>query len=241
MTPQTIAARTSETAAAARTMVANDGGAIGRRGSARQGGAGLLGLARSWLNSPRVVRAAIPLAIVAAIVIVASVFLSTASAPPIMPEIIAEQPPPPPAPTHAAITLDSEPAGAEVTRLNDGRLLGTTPLVDIRPVNTQAITYRFRLAGYTDVQMPFQPSTGGAFVVKANLEQKTREPSRSSASGASRKASRGGKIAKGEPTAQPTSATPTAPPVAQPHNDAPASSNLPPLNPSVRVRRIGGR
>jgi serine/threonine-protein kinase len=244
VTPQSAPARTSETAPALQTVVPRDGlsegAAIGHGGSARQGGPGLGGLARSWLNSPRVVRAAVPLAIVAAAVIVASVFVSTASAPSITHEIVAAQPPPLPAPTHAAITLDSEPAGAEVTRLNDGRLLGTTPLVDIRPVNGQQISYRFRLAGYTDVQIPFQLTTGGNFPLKANLEPKMRESSHSVSPGWSRKPSRG-KVTKAEPAARPEPATPKSAPLVQPHYDAPASTTLPPLNPSVRVRRIGGR
>ena len=244
VTPQTAPARTSETAAALRTIVPSDGasadGVVGRGGSARQGGAGLLGLARSWLNSPRVVRAAIPLVIVAAAVIVASVFMSSASAPSVTREIVAEQPPTPPTPSHAAITLDSEPTGAEVTRLNDGRLLGTTPLVDIRPANGQQINYRFRLAGYTDVQMPFQLTTGGNFEVKATLEAKTREPSRAVSSGSSRKNARG-KVKTPELAARPEPATLAPAAVAQPHYDATSSSVLPPLNPSVRVRRIGGR
>ena len=244
VTPQTAPAPIGETAPALRTMVPSDGAsagaAAGRRGSARQGGDGLLGLARSWLNSPRVVRAAIPLAILAAAVIVASVFMSSASAPSVTREIVAEQPPPLPTPSHSAITLDSEPTGAEVTRLNDGRLLGTTPLVDIRPANGQQINYRFRLAGYTDVQMPFQLTTGGNFEVKANLEPKTREPSRSVSSGSSRKNARG-KVKTPELAARPEPATLAPAAVAQPHYDATSSSVLPPLNPSVRVRRIGGR
>ena len=174
-----------------------------------------------------------------AAIIVASVFMSTASAPPITSEIVAAQPPPLPTPSHVAITLNSEPAGAEVTRLSDGRLLGTTPLVDIRPANGQQITYRFRLAGYTDVQMPFQATSGGSFEVKATLEAKPREPSRSVSSGSSRKAARGKvKNVEREPRA---TATAAPAPVAQPHDDAASSSTLPPLNPSVRVRRIGGR
>jgi tRNA A-37 threonylcarbamoyl transferase component Bud32 len=178
--PQAILARTVAAAPAAQANGDGASAAVARGGSARDREVlALLGLARGWLNSPRVTRAAIPLVIVAAAVIVASVFMSTASAPSITREIVAEQPPPLPAPTHAAITLDSEPAGAEVTRINDGRLLGTTPLVDIRPVDGQQINYRFRLAGYTDVQMPFQITTGGSFEVKASLELKAREPGRS--------------------------------------------------------------
>jgi hypothetical protein len=120
-------------------------------------------------------------------------------------------------------------------------LLGTTPLVDIRPVDRQQMNYRFRLAGYTEVQIPFQITTGGSFEVKADLEAKTREPGRSVSSGSSRKTARG-KVKKGGPMAAATApATPAPAPVAQPHDDASSSSTLPPLNPSVRVRRIGGR
>jgi hypothetical protein len=186
-----------------------------------------------------VVRAAIPLAIVAAVIIVASVFVSTASAPSVTSEVVAEQPPPPPAPTHVPITLASEPPGAEVTRLNDGRLLGTTPLVDIRPANGQQINYRFRLAGYTEVQIPVE-AKGDKLEVKANLEPKTREPVRSVSAASPRKASLG-KTNKGRQATQAATTTPASAPVAQPSRDADSSSTLPPLNPSVRVRRIGGR
>jgi serine/threonine-protein kinase len=238
--PQAILARTVAAAPAAQANDDAASAAVARGGSARQGGAGLLGLARGWLNSPRVTKAAIPAVIVAAFIIVASVFMSTASAPSVTREIVAAQPPPLPAPTHVAITLNSDPGGAEVTRLNDGRLLGTTPVVDIRPVEQQQMNYRFRLAGYTDVQMPFQITTGGSFEVKATLEAKAREPGRSVASSSSRKASRD-KAKKGQRVADTTPAAPAAAPAAQPHYDASSSSTLPPLNPSVRVRRIGGR
>ncbi len=243
MGSQTAAAR--DTAQAVRNTTPHDVTspvpAGGRRGSARQEGSALWTMVRGWLNSPRVARAAIPLAIVAAAIIVVSVFASTASAPSITSEIVASQPPPLPAPTHAAITLSSEPAGAEVTRLNDGRLLGTTPLVDIRPAGGQQINYRFRLAGYTEVQVPFQATTGGNFEVKVDLEAKTREPARSASSPSPRKASPG-KAKKGRQATQAAAAPPAPAPVAQPHRDADSSSTtLPPLNPSVRVRRIGGR
>jgi hypothetical protein len=70
---------------------------------------------------------------------------------------------------HASIHLNSEPAGAEVRRLSDNRLLGTTPLVDIRPVDGRSISYHFHLAGYTDVQMPFAATSPGRFEVAATL------------------------------------------------------------------------
>jgi len=243
MNSQTAPGRTTEGAPAMQGVAPSDatnaGAATVRGGSARQGGFRLLGLARGWLNSPRVVRAAIPLAIVVAVVIVASVFVSTASAPPVTSEVLAEQPPPLPMPTHVAITLASEPTGAEVTRLNDGRLLGTTPVVDIRPADGQQISYRFRLAGYTEVQMPVQ-AKGDSFEVKANLEPKAREPGRSVSSPSSRRSSPG-RVKKDEPATRPMVATPGPAPVAHPQRDAESSSPLPPLNPSVRVRRIGGR
>ena len=238
--PQAILARTVAAAPAAQANGDGASAVVARGGIARQGGAGLLGLARGWLNSPRVTKAAIPAVIVAAVIVVASVFMSTASAPSVTREIVAAQPPPLPAPTHVAITLNSDPVGAEVTRLNDGRLLGTTPVVDIRPVEQQQMNYRFRLAGYTEVQVPFLITTGGIFEVKATLEAKAREPGRSVPSGSSRKASRD-KAKKGQRVADTTPAAPAAAPAAQPHYDASSSSTLPPLNPSVRVRRIGGR
>jgi hypothetical protein len=229
------------------TIVSRDGtssgalASLGRGGSARQGGPGLMAMVRAWLNSPRVRRAAIPMVIVSAAVIVASVFMSSASAPSITSEVVAEQPPPLPAPSHATVKLDSEPTGAEVTRLSDGRLLGTTPLIDIRRINGQQINYRFRLAGYTDVQVPFAATMGGSFEVKATLEpkEKMREPGRATAL---HKAS-GGKGKKTEVAARaaspPTVATPMPP--ESPRLEPVGASPLPPLNPSVRVRRLGGR
>jgi eukaryotic-like serine/threonine-protein kinase len=234
----------AEAAAGTRTMAPHEGASsgamasVGRRGTARQGGPGLLGIARGWLNSARVRRAAIPTVVVAAVVIVASVFMSSKAAPPISAEVVAEQPPPPPTPTHAAVTLNSEPTGAEVTRLTDGRVLGTTPVVDIRPVNGQSINYRFRLAGYTEVQVPFQSTTGGSFEVKATLEPKTRESGRSMSS-SSHKTPRG-KGKKAEEPVRAAAITAPAAPAAQPNYDT-TTTTLPPLNPSVRVRRIGGR
>jgi eukaryotic-like serine/threonine-protein kinase len=221
-----------------------------RVGSARQAPPTLIELTRAWLNSTRIRRAAIPIVVVACVVVVASVFMSHASAPSITSEIMEEQPPPPPAPKHAAVTLASEPTGAEVTRLNDNRILGTTPVVDIRQLNGQQTYYRFRLAGYTEVQMPFLASNGGNFEVRATLEPKIRpEPTRyASTTPAPHK---NGKGKKSEPAPAPAMATATLTPTPAP---APAptpaahlapnttdTSTLPPLNPSVRVRRLGAK
>ena len=218
--------------------------AASHTGSARRGGPGLLAMVRGWLNSPRIRRAAIPTIITAAGVVVASVFMSHASAPSVTAEVVAEQPPPLPVVQHAAVTLASEPSGAEVTRLNDGRLLGTTPVVDIRPLNDQPINYRFRLAGYTEVQIPFLASTGGNFEIKATLEPKGREPGRSAHVNASSRPGKGkARGKKTEPTIQTPVVTqiPAPAPTARVAPNALEPSILPPLNPSVRVRRIGGR
>jgi hypothetical protein len=113
-------------------------------------------------------------------------------------------------------------------------------VVDIRPVSGQSINYRFRLAGYTEVQIPFQSTTGGSFEIKATLEPKTRESGRSLSS-SSHKTPRGkGKKAEEPAQAMPATVAAPAAPAAQPHYDT-TTTTLPQLNPSVRVRRIGGR
>jgi serine/threonine-protein kinase len=248
---QTTVPKSNESASAVPTVVTGPGGSSGtmtttvlRVGNARVAPPTLLELGRVWLNSARVRRAAIPIVLIAATVVVTSVFMSHATAPSVTAEVVAEQPAPPPAPKHAAVTLASEPTGAEVTRLNDGRILGTTPVVDIRPLNGQQTNYRFRLTGYTEVQMPFLASSGGNFEVKATLEPKGRpEPSRfAGAATSSHKASKG---KKAEPAAHTPTVTqvpaPAPAPVAQPAPAPSEPSALPALNPSVRVRRIGGR
>jgi serine/threonine-protein kinase len=258
---QTTVAKPSESAPAAPTVAASTAGSgamamttVLRVGSARQAPPTLIEVGRAWLNSPRVRRAAIPIVVAAAAVVVTSVFMSHAAAPAsITAEVVAELPAPAPAPKHAAVTLASEPSGAEVTRLNDGRILGTTPVVDIRQINGQQTNYRFRLAGYTEVQMPFMATAGGNFEIKATLESKGRpEPSRVAGTAPSpHKAVKGGK--KPEPETHATTAL-QPPPLAAPAPPAPApapaahpapapvdnTTTLPPLNPSVRVRRLGG-
>jgi serine/threonine-protein kinase len=251
MAARTTVPKANESASAAPMVAATTGAAsssmtttVLRVGSARQAPPTLIEVGRAWLNSGRIRRAAIPIVVVACVVVVASVFMTHASAPSITAEVVAEQPPPPPAPKHAAITLASEPTGAEVTRLNDGRILGTTPVVDIRAINGQQVNYRFRLAGYTEVQMPFLANAGGNFEIKATLEPKARVDGNRSAAAASaaHKTSKGKKT---EPAARPATVThvpgPAPAPVVQTPQNSAEPSNLPPLNPSVRVRRLGGR
>jgi serine/threonine-protein kinase len=197
---------------------------------------------RTYLDTRRVQRVAIPLIVVVAAGMVASIFLSSAAKRPIT-EIAPEVAPLPlPQPSHASIHINSEPPGAEVVRLNDNRLLGTTPLVDIRPADGRQINYRFHLAGHTDVQMPMQASTPGKFELTATLslvEHKSDTGGRI-ATGSGRHAARGHDKRHAAPAAPPSVAAP-APrtvPVVQPRDTSPPSS-LPPLGDRNPVKRLG--
>jgi hypothetical protein len=208
-----------------------------RGGVARPGEApGLITRVRTYLDTPRVRKAAVPLIVVAALVIVASIFLSSATKRPIT-EIVPEvAPPPPKAPTHAAIHINSQPSGAEVIRLTDNRRLGTTPLVDIRLADGHEVNYRFHLHGYTDVQMPFQPSTAGRFEITATLSPVDRR-AESRARSSSRHNRRQAKQVANRPSAPASSAAPV---VVQPRQ-AMQPATLPPLGDRNPVRRLGRR
>ena len=200
---------------------------------------GIVEKARAYLDSRRVQRVAIPLIVISAVVIVSSIFLSSASKRPIT-EIAPEVALPPPAqPSHAAIQLNSEPPGAEVIRLSDNRRLGTTPLVDIRLADGRQVSYRFHLSGYTDVQMPFQVTAPGQFEITAALspiERRNETSSRSSGS-SGRRPSHGKEKKQVAQSSAPASALPIAP-VAQPR-ETPPTSSLPPLGDRNPVHRLG--
>jgi len=203
---------------------------------------GLVTKVRAYLDTRRVQKVAIPLIVFVAGGIVASIFVSAAAKRPIT-ELAPEVAPPPlPQPSHASIHINSEPAGAEVVRMNDNRRLGTTPLVDIRPADGRQINYRFHLAGHTDVQMPIQLSAPGKFDLTATLapvEHRSDSGGRGQ-SNASRRAAHG-RDKKPSPAVAPTSAAapvPRAVPVAQPNDTSPPSS-LPPLGERNPVRRLG--
>ena len=197
---------------------------------------GLVARVREYLDTRRVKRVAVPLIVFAALVIVAAIFLSSASKRPIteiVPEVAA---PPPPAPTHAALHINSEPSGAEVIRLTDNRRLGTTPLVDIRLADGHPVNNRFHLAGHTDVQMPFQPISAGRFEITATLTPiERRSDGFARGSGGS---SRHGHHDK-KPAAQPaTPSAPVAAPMVQPR-EVMQPAALPPLGERNPVRRLG--
>jgi len=214
-----------------------------RGGTARPSEAmGLVTQIRSYLDTRRVQRVAIPLIVVVAGGIVASIFVSSAAKRPIT-EIAPEVAPLPlPQPSHASIHINSEPPGAEVVRLNDNRPLGTTPLVDIRPADGRQINYRFHLAGHTDVQMPMQASTPGKFELTATLSPVEHKSDASGriATGSGHHTARGHDKRHAAPAAPPPAAAP-APrtvPVVQPRDTSPPSS-LPPLGDRNPVKRLG--
>ena len=87
--------------------------------------------------------------------------------------------------------------------MGDGRQLGTTPVDDVRPADGRLVNYRFRLAGHTDVQMPFQVTTSGRFELTAKLyPTERRSEARPSASG--RAGKRGHDKKRETPAAAPT-------------------------------------
>ena len=253
-------------AAAARTSVARPATAVGQAGVATTPGkpssstslprqtvvrggiarpsqsVGLVTQVRAYLDTRRVQRVAIPLIVVVAAGIVASIFVSSAAKRPIT-EIVPEVAPPPlPQPSHASVHLNSEPPGAEVVRLNDNRSLGTTPLVDIRPADGRQINYRFHLAGHMDVQMPIQLGTPGKFELTATLAPADRKSDSGgrTPTGSGRRTGHGHDKKQSAPEALAPAATPAVRtvPVAQPRDTMPPSG-LPPLGDRNPVKRLG--
>ena len=201
---------------------------------------GLVTQVRTYLDTRRVQRVAIPLIVVVAGGIVASIFVSSAAKRPIT-EIVPEVAPAPlPQPSHASIHINSEPPGADVVRLNDNRALGTTPLVDIRSADGRQISYRFHLAGHTDVQMPIQVAAPGKYELTATLAPIERR----SDSGGRALASSGHRTGHGHdkrhaaPVEPNPAAAPRAAPAVQPR-DTSSPSGLPPLGERNPVKRLG--
>jgi eukaryotic-like serine/threonine-protein kinase len=200
---------------------------------------GLVTQIRAYLDTRRVQRVAIPLIVVVSLGIVASIFVSSAAKRPVT-EIVPEVAPPPlPQPSHTSIHVNSEPPGAEVIRLSDNRQLGTTPLVDIRSADGRQITYRFHLAGFTDVQMPFQATAPGKFDLTATLSpvERRSDPGGRTMASSGRRAVHG-HDKKHAPTIAPTAVPRTAPAVMQPREAMP-SSTLPPLGERNPIKRLG--
>jgi serine/threonine-protein kinase len=196
--------------------------------------------ARHWLNSRRVRRVAIPVVVMSAVIVGLSTFVSRKADQP-LPPLVEPEATPAPASTKVMLNLSSEPQGAEVTRINDGRILGTTPLVDVRPEGGQQLNYRFHLNGFTDVQVPVDTTSGATYEITATLVPVERR----GASGQSARRSKA-KVSPLPPaTTAPSPPSPSSnlapePTVPEPAPAAaPSSPSMPPLLPSVRVRRLG--
>jgi tRNA A-37 threonylcarbamoyl transferase component Bud32 len=203
---------------------------------------GIVARVRAYLETRRVQRFAVPAGVVVAVVAVATIFLSHRSERPVT-EIVPEVAPAMPAgPTHATISINSNPPGAEVMRMGDKRQLGTTPVLDIRPADGRLVTYRFHLAGYTDVQMPYQVTTAGKFEITATLtpvERRSESGGRTATPSGRRSAKGHGKRRETATSAQPAPAVaPRQVPVAQPR-DTSSPAVLPPLRDRNPVRRLG--
>jgi serine/threonine-protein kinase len=195
--------------------------------------------ARTWLNSQRVRRVAVPVIVLSTVIVGLSMFLSHKADQPLPPRVETEAAPAP-ASTKVTLNLSSEPQGAEVTRINDGRMLGTTPLVDVRPDGGQQLNYRFHLNGFTDVQVPVDTTAGSTYEITATLVPVERR------GGTGPTGRRGkGKAAQAQSAAAPSRSLPNPNAAPQPTvpepapTVAPSASSIPPLLPSVRVRRLG--
>jgi serine/threonine-protein kinase len=200
--------------------------------------AGTITRVRAYLDTRRVQRIAIPLFVVVALTVVATIFFSSASTRPVSGTAPEAESAPAAQPQHVSVHLNSEPAGAEVLRLNDNRLLGTTPVVDIRPVDGRQINYRFHLAGFIDVQMPFQATAPGRYEVAANLSPIESRPE-SEGRGVGASGRRSGRGHERKSTRLPTIAAGPREPVEAPSSDVSSGSALPPLGERNPVHRLG--
>jgi serine/threonine-protein kinase len=213
-----------------------------RGGAARPSEAmGLITQVRAYLDTRRVQRVAIPLIVVVAVGIVASIFVSAAAKRPIA-EIAPEVAPPPlPQNSYAVIHINSEPPGAEVVRLNDNRALGTTPVEDIRPADKGQISYNFHMAGYTDVQMLIESATPGPHPLSATLAPVGRRSNSGgrAASGAGHRAGHGHDKKHAELAAPAAAPATRAVPAAAQASDTSSPSGLPPLGERNPVKRLG--
>jgi len=198
---------------------------------------------RAYLDTRRVQRLAVPLLVLTAGIVVASIFFSSKADLPVT-EIVPEVAMPvSTSPAHASIHLNSDPSGAEVLRLGDNRQLGTTPMVDIRPADGRQVNYRFHLAGYTDVQMPFQVTSSGMFEITATLSPLERRPESGGRTPASSGRRTGHGRDKGHVAAPAPVEAPLAVPAPQPRQALPQPSMPPPSMPALGernpVRRLG--
>jgi hypothetical protein len=169
----------------------------------------------------------------------------------------------------ATLVLASSPAGAEVVRQSDGALLGATPVRDVAPADGRREEYRVRRPGYVEEIFAFEFRGEGEHHRTVALAPAPRPPAAAAIDEGGRRGGRrqrearrgagaAGPAEAAEPAEPPAAAEtqrgaaspppaparaaerPTTPAPAPAARDLPAE-DLPPLLPSVRVKRLGRR
>ena len=225
------------------SIPASASGELARANLAKQGGVARpapppsdLDQAKHWLEQKRVKRLVLPILLIAVVGLVAAIFLKD-GANKAQTVVIPAVPPavPPTADSPAKIRITSVPPGAEVTRLSDNRLLGTTPLTDMRKPDGHTVDYRFHLAGHTDVQIPFHVESPGEFEVSATLASVEKRDQ------SGYRTNREGRSSAKSKAPSSTSTTTTALPAPKAKDSAPTDSSyqtLPPLGDRNPIKRL---
>jgi serine/threonine-protein kinase len=63
----------------------------------------------------------------------------------------------------ATWSIETEPAGAQVVRVSDGKILGTTPWQGSQPEGDAPVAVRLRLAGYLDKVLTLKPGSDASY------------------------------------------------------------------------------
>lgn len=63
----------------------------------------------------------------------------------------------------ATWSIETEPAGAQVVRVSDGKVLGTTPWQGAQPEGDAPVAVRLRLAGYLDKTLTLKPGSDASY------------------------------------------------------------------------------
>jgi serine/threonine-protein kinase len=119
---------------------------------------------------------------VALVAVTAVVVMKRNSQPP-PPAVVVTPPPPPKEPVVQAATppvapvkarpkwsVDSEPQGADIIRIDDGQLLGQTPWTGEQPEGTGPVEVTLHLTGYGDRKLTLRPGADTAY--KQTLKQR---------------------------------------------------------------------
>lgn len=87
-------------------------------------------------------------------------------------------PPDPGKKATASWSIESEPQGAQVVRVSDGKLLGTTPWKGTQPEGDEPVAVRLRLAGYLDKVLTLKPGSDASYsqVLRPQPGKKVRPP-----------------------------------------------------------------